>query len=314
MSLIIALAFLGLGGVLLNYGAEWLVRGASSFAQRMGVSSLVIGLTIVAFGTSMPELVTSLIGGSTIAAGNVIGSNLCNIGLILGVTALIMPLACKSNFLKFEMPLMVAVGPIAWLVLSDGVIGRVEGALLLAGLFGYLFLSFRRSQRESDSVIEKELESEIGSADLSVAKQWALMIVGLVLLVAGGELFVRGARTFAEFIGISERVIALTVVAFGTSLPELATCVVAARRGEGDIALGNIVGSNIFNVLGIFGVVSLVRPIAVPEGIADFDVPAMIVVQVLCIPIMITGLRVARREGALLLVAYLAYIGLLFFK
>lgn len=301
------------GLVVLNYGAEGLVRGASQLARRFGVSPLVIGLTVVAFGTSSPELVTSLIGGSTIAVGNVVGSNLFNIGLILGLTALVMPLACQGQFLRFEMPLMVALGPVLWLAAANDLIGRVEGALLLAGLIAFVVVSFRRSTLEP-AAVQLEMDEAVPRASTRLGVSLLLVGAGLAGLIVGADVFLRGAKAIAELIGVPDRIIALTLVAGGTSIPELATSIVAARKGEGDIALGNLVGSNIFNILGIVGIVALVRPIVVPAGSLGFDIPAMILVQALCVPIMLTAWRVSRAEGAILLVSYAAYVLLLFLR
>jgi cation:H+ antiporter len=312
MTLLLPLVFVIIGLVLLVKGADWLVSGASALAFRLGVSALVIGLTVVGFGTSSPELVTSLLGGSTIAVGNVVGSNLMNLGLILGLTAMISPLRCQSSFLRFEMPLMALLGPVFWyLAGTDGMFTRLEGITLFAGLLAFLVVSFKRGKSGEDIEVAREAE-ELVSHPLSAGKAVLFVLVGLAALIVGGELLVRGARTVAELMGVPERIIALTLIAGGTSLPELATCIVAARKGEGDIALGNIVGSNIFNILGVLGVVAAVNPITVPEGSLGIEVPAMVGIQFLCIPIMLTAKRITRGEGGLLFACYAAYTVVLF--
>lgn len=311
--LFVALVSITIGAALLAYTADVLVKGASALALRMGVSNLVIGLTVVALGTSLPELVTSLQGGATIALGNVAGSNLVNLGLILGLTALICPLRCESSFLRFEMPLMVLLGPVFLLVCWSGVVTLLEGALLLGGLFAYLGISMKRGALDEADALIAETKEAITSGGLSNKWIFIYIVGGLAGLVAGGRLLVDGAIELAQYAGISERVIALTIVAGGTSLPELATSVAAARRGYADMALGNLVGSNIFNILGIIGAAALIiGPMTVPGGFNNFDIPAVILVQALCIPIMITRMKVSRIEGAVLLAFYVVYTVMLF--
>lgn len=313
MELLLAIVYIAIGAALLGTMADILVKGASALAIRLGLSNLVIGLTVVALGTSLPEFVTSIQGGATIALGNVAGSNIVNLGLILGLTALLCPLACESKFLRFEMPLMVLTGPLFLLACWGGVVTRLEGVLLLAGLVAYLWISVKRGSLDEADALISEAKEALESGALSTTRIILYIVGGLVGLVAGGRLLVDGAIELAEFAGISERVIALTIVAGGTSLPELATCVAAARRGYADMALGNLVGSNIFNILGIIGAAAIIiGPMAVPDGFKNFDVPAVILIQALCIPIMITRMKVSRIEGGVLLAFYVVYTVLLF--
>lgn len=309
--MILSIVFLAAGSALLAYSADTLVKGSSALAYRLGVTRIVIGLTVVAFGTSAPELATSLIGGSTIAVGNVAGSNLMNIGLILGLTALFYPLPCKGNFLKFELPLMVALGPVFYLVCWNHSVNRLEGALLLVALAAFIVLAIYRG-RISEAEVAEVYQSEI-EENLPINKSIFYTILGIGGLLIGGKLLVDGAIDIAELLGVPERVIALTIVAGGTSLPELAASIAAARANKGDIALGNVIGSNIFNILAILGVASMVSPIELPGGSLEFDIPAVIVVQALCLPIMLTAFKIARWEGGLLLLSYFLYLGLLFY-
>jgi len=306
------IAALVLGILLLTKGADLLVTGASALAYLFGVTPLVIGLTVVALGTSMPELATSLNGGSTIAVSNAAGSNLMNVGLILGITALIAPLYCGSKFIRFEMPVMVAAGPAFLLVAWDGIVSRIEGVLLCIALGVYIVISVKRGKQVQPEEVLAGAEEYIPKERISTLAAIGLLIAGFIGLLIGGWALVYGARELALLAGISERVVTLTIVAGGTSLPELATCVVAARKNQADLALGNIVGSNLFNILGIVGVCSVVVP---QEAYADsvrFDIPAVIVIQILCIPIMLSRMKVSRIEGGVLLFSYALYIALLF--
>ena len=297
----------GLG--LLYFGAEWLVRGASALALRFGLSPLVIGLTVVAFGTSAPELVvsvgTALEGRGALAIGNVVGSNIVNVALILGLTVLIRPAPVKTQLLRLDVPLMVGASVLLLVLLLDGTLGRAEGALLVAGLVAYTGFNVRQSRREqaAQAGLAEALPAPSGSAGRDAAWVGA----GLVLLVVGARLFVGGAVALAGAAGFSEALIGLTIVAVGTSLPELATSVVAALRNEGDIAVGNVVGSNVFNVLGILGVSALLAPLE-RQGIALFDLGAMLALAILLVPLMRSGFQLARWEGALLMACYVAYL------
>ena len=325
------LAWLGVvGGVgLLYLGAEWLVRGGAGLARRAGLSPLAVGLTVVSLATSAPELGVSLraalAGQDSVAVGNVLGSNVANIGLILGLAALIMPISVATRVVKTDLPLLVVVsGVLAW-ALWDGRVGRVEGALLTAGLAAYVTATVvlaRREGAQADADAAAELPPPARSAWLEAG----LIVAGFVLLAAGAWALVEGAVYLARDFGLSDAVIGLTVVAFGTSLPELAATTVAAVHGEGDLAIGNVVGSNIYNSLGIVGVTAAVTPLDVDPGAAagvggadldgtlNADLCVMFAAAVVLLPLMRTGFRVNRWEGGLLLAGYAGYVAWLFVR
>ena len=300
------------GAGLLFGGGEALVRGASSLATRMGMSSMVVGLTVVAFATSAPELAASLTaaltGAPAIALGNVLGSNVANIALILGAAALARPIPVSASFIKGEIPLMIAAVLFLVPMLEDRAIGRGDGAILLGVMvlyFGFLFHQKTRTGGggQSESLRENPLPG--ATAALLVA-------VGTAALVLGARLLVAGSIDLAEALGVPERVVGLTVVALGTSLPELASSLAAARHGEGDIVLGNIVGSNVLNVVCILGATAAISPIAgVSEG-AVRDVWVVVAFSAALPLLLIKSSRVSRGEGTLLLAAYLVYVGVLF--
>jgi cation:H+ antiporter len=308
------------GLALLTVGAEALVRGASRLARAVGISPLVVGLTVVAYGTSAPELAVSVqasvAGQGDIAVGNVVGSNIFNILLILGLSALVTPLVVAQQLVRREVPLMIGVSVVLLLMALDGGLGALEGGALAAGALGYTVLAIRESRRESRAVRDeyaRELDPD-GAARrqgaLHFALQVGLVLAGLVMLVIGARQLVDAAVTIARALGVSELVIGLTIIAAGTSLPEVATSVMAAVRGERDIAVGNVVGSNIFNILLILGVAAVAAPagLAVAPAVVAFDLPVMVAVAVACLPIFLTGHRIARWEGALFLAYYLAYV------
>lgn len=301
------------GIVVLYAGAEGLVRGSASLALRLGLTPLVIGLTVVAFGTSMPEMVVSigaaLSDRSAIALGNVIGSNIGNIGLILGVAALITPLAVQAKVLRIDMPLLVALSVLVVVLLHDGRLGRLEGGLFVIGVIAYTVFSLWSARRESGAV-HMEFAEGVPAASGSPVRDIVFVVVGLALLVAGAQLLVNGAVVIATAFGLSEAVIGLTIIAIGTSLPELATSAVAAAKGEGDIAVGNVVGSNLFNILSILGVTALIQPLDA-TGISQVDLWIMVGFAVLLVPLMRTGFRLERWEGAGLLGLYVVYLGFL---
>ncbi len=310
-------AWIKIGGGLavLIGGGELLVRGASALAAALRVSPLVVGLTVVAFGTSAPELAVSiqaaLAGSPDLALGNVVGSNICNVLLILGVSALITPLVVSSQLVRWDVPVMICASLLVLVFGWDGKIDRWEGWTLFIGVVGYTWWSIGQSRQESREV-QGELTRQ-SSSDSSAARARAMhiawMIIGLFLLGVGSRLLIDGAVLIATRMGISQLVIGLTVVAIGTSLPEVVTSIVAAIRGERDIAVGNIVGSNIFNILCVLGLSSTVGPsgVAVSEAALAFDIPVMIAVAVACLPIFLTGHIIARWEGALFLFYYVAY-------
>lgn len=298
-------------------GADLLVRGASRLALRFGISPLVIGLTVVAFGTSAPELAVGvqagLAGQADIAVGNVVGSNIFNVLAVLGLAALIAPLMVEQQLVRFEVPLFVGLSVLVLVMAQDGRIGAFDGLLLVAGLVGYTVLVIRQTRREV-AAVQAEYAKEFGVAGAGwlarLPVQIALVLGGLSLLVLGATWLVDSAVSIARALEISEAVIGLTIVAAGTSFPELATSVVAAIRGERDIAVGNVVGSSMFNLLGILGVAALVTPggLSVAPGLVFFDIPVMIAVAFACLPIFGTGHRIARWEGAVFLAYYVAYV------
>lgn len=320
------LMFLVAGLALLVVGAEALVRGASKLAAMAGVSPLVIGLTIVAYGTSAPEMtvsvITSLAGQADIAVGNVVGSNIFNALFILGVSSLVTPLVVAQQLIRLDVPIMIGVSILMLVFGLDGEISRVDGVILFALGVTYTFFLIYQSRRAksievlaepvlAESVQQSNAESR--SPQRGLAKRWLINLgyiaVGLLLLVIGSRWLVDGAVAIARSFGVSELIIGLTIVAAGTSLPELATSVVASLRGERDIAVGNVVGSNIFNILSVLGLSSVVSPNGIPVSASAlrFDIPVMIAVAIACLPIFYTGNLIARWEGLLFTAYYFAY-------
>ena len=304
--MLITLSIIG-GFIILTLGAEALVRGASAIALRLGITPLIIGLTIVAFGTSAPELAVSvksaLAGNSGIALGNVIGSNIANIGLILAITALIRPIQVQSQVVKRDIPLMILASILFWGLLLDGELSLIDGVVLLSLLVGYLTFSYISSKNSKN---EEEIEAGPNNPLLS----GLFILVGISMLVGGGILFVNGAVDLAKTFGVSEVIIGLTIVAIGTSMPELVTSVIAALKGQSDIAIGNVVGSNLFNILCILGVTAIVHPVS-SLGFQPFDFMVMLALAIVILPFAWTGLRIGRREGSVLLLTYLGYMGYL---
>ena len=262
--LIIILSILG-GLLLLTIGAESLVRGSASVALRVGVTPLAVGLTVVAFGTGSPELFVSAqaayAGNSDIALGNIVGSNISNIALILGLSALIRPIKTRAQVIQREIPLMIAATLLLCVFLIGGVIGRFEGLILLAGGVAYTAFTYFMARREHNRRVEQEFTDVVPPSTRALWADLLLIVAGLGVLIAGAQLLVRGAIELAEGFAISQIVIGLTIVAIGTSLPELATSMVAAARKEGDIAVGNVVGSNVLNILCVLGIAALIQPI-----------------------------------------------------
>ncbi len=293
-------------------GAESLVRGSSSLALRMGISPLVVGLTVVAFATSSPELVVSIKAALEtnpgIVVGNVVGSNICNIGLILGVAALISPMQVKTQLVKREIPIMIIVGFILLLVLADDSISRFEGILLILGIISYVVFSYLYARK--DKVIETSQEFIEGIPAGKAKSAWVsilLIVGGLGLLLGGAHIFVNGAVEVAERLGVSQAIIGLSMVALGTSLPELITSIVASFRNENDIAIGNAVGSNVFNVLSVLGFSSVINPIS-SSGVGYVDLAIMMLFMIIILPMSKSGFVFKRVEGAILLAGYFAYI------
>jgi cation:H+ antiporter len=311
---IIPFLFIALSLVLLTVGAEGLVRGGASVAIRSGLSPLVVGLTIVAFGTSAPELVVSikaaLAGQGDISIGNVVGSNSFNIGIILGLTALIHPVPVHRQIIRVDAPLALAAAILLPVLLADGRLGRVDGFGLFTGIVFYTTANVIMARRQSAAASDPGLAEAVPGRSSHWAIDLLLILGGLGILVLGSHLLVVNAVELARTLGISEAVIGLTIVAAGTSMPELATSVVAALRKQPDIAVGNIVGSNIFNILGILGVASLVAPLSAP-GVTGIDFLFMIGFSLLLLPLLYTGCMLHRIEGLLLLVVYGVYLRIL---
>jgi cation:H+ antiporter len=300
------------GLVLLIVGAEALVRGASRLAAAIGISPLVIGLTVVAFGTSSPEMAVSVMSAyesqADLAVGNVVGSNIFNVLFILGLSAAITPLLVSRQLIRLDVPIMFGVSVLLLFLVLDGNINRLDGAIFFAGIIAYTAFQIFQARRE-----KKEAESEEAIEKPTTPLQWlsniGLVVGGLVLLVIGSNWLVDGAIFIAQSLGVSELVIGLTIVAAGTSLPEVATSVIASIRGQRDIAVGNVVGSNIFNILAVLGLSGLVSPqtINVAASALTFDIPVMIAVALACLPIFFTGRVIARWEGFVFLAYYVIY-------
>lgn len=304
------------GLILLVGGGEWLVRGASRLASALGVAPVIIGLSVVAFGTSAPELAVSILsayrGQSDIAVGNVVGSNIVNILLILGLSAVVAPLAVSLRIIKVEVPMMIGTAILFVLLGLDGKISRWDGVLLVAIFFVYLVWMGRTARQEPGLEAELEEVEEMAKPPTGVKgylKIVALILFGLGGLVIGSEWLIQGAVAMARAFGVSELVIGLTIVAVGTSLPELATSVIASLRGERDISVGNVVGSNIFNILSVLGFSGLVvsEGVQVARSVLYFDAPVMIAVSLACFPVFFNGFRILRWEGAVFVLYYIAY-------
>ena len=315
MTFMTILTFVG-GLVILILGAEWLVRGASRLAAKVGISPLVIGLTVVAFGTSSPEMAvsvqSSLAGQSDIAVGNVVGSNIFNVLFILGISAIIAPLIVQQQLIRLDVPIMIGLSFLIYFMSLDGLLGRFEGVILFGGIIAYTVFLIVQSRKEN-KVVEDEYAQEYAAKNESGWKPWiinlGLVVIGLGLLVQGSNWLVGSAISIARSLGLSELIIGLTIIAAGTSMPEVATSVMAAIKGERDIAVGNVVGSNIFNILAVLGLTSLVAPDGVPVSAAAeaFDIPVMVAVAVMTLPIFFTNNLIERWEGGLFLFYYVAY-------
>lgn len=303
-----------LGLVVLVVGAELLVRGASRLAVSFGVSPLVVGLTVVAFGTSAPEMAVSvgsaLAGSPDLAIGNVVGSNIANILLILGISALITPLLVDEQIIRQEIPIMIGVSALLVVMALDGRLSLLESAILFGLVLAYTVFLVVQSRRASKGV-QDEFETELPTStwDRHWSVQLALIAVGLAMLVVGADWLVDAAVAFARAFGVSDLVIGLTIVAVGTSMPEIATSIVAAMRGQRDIAVGNVVGSNVFNILAVLGAAGIASGAGLPvsEAARNFDLWVMLAVAFACLPIMITGREIARWEGGIFLGYYAAY-------
>lgn len=301
------------GLVILVAGGEFLVRGASSIALRMQISPLVVGLTIVAFGTSAPELFISiqsaLAGSPDLAMGNVVGSNICNLALVLGVTAVIFPVKIRKDSIRIDWPVTMGSSLLLFLIARDHLISIGEGLLFIFILILYNYFIIRKSQKETIANQQFIAKDEVPShPSSSIWKDLLFIIIGTFGLSLGSDWFVSGAQSIATAIGVSERVVGITVVALGTSLPELVTACVAAYRKETDIAMGNLLGSNIFNILSILGFTSIVQEIQVNDTIINTDMIWMLGITLLVFPMMISRKEIGRVEGTILLGAYVYYI------
>ena len=339
MVLYLLLCFVGF--VMLYFGAEWLVKGSSSLARSLGITPIVIGLTVVAFGTSAPELVVSVIssikGNSMIAVGNVVGSNICNIALVLGMAAVFQPITCDRSVIKRDIPIMLGISLYLMVLSLNSELGRFEGATLFGGIILYTFFNYYTAKKEpkmasvgGSMATESALGNPGGGAldnlgDLedidyitSRQKQIVFTVVGIIGVVAGAQLVVETAVKIMTELGVSEKFIGLTIVAFGTSLPELATSVVAAIRKEMDISIGNLVGSNVFNILSVLGAASLIRPIPIPGGFFEsglvIDYFVMILTSFLPWVMMRKTNTITRIDGIILLSCYVGYIVYLILK
>lgn len=314
---ITVLVLLIAGLALLVAGAEALVRGASKLAAGVGISPLIIGLTIVAFGTSSPEMavsvMSSLAGQADIALGNVVGSNIFNVLFILGISSLVSPLLVAQQLIRLDVPIMIGVSLLLLFFGVDGRINRSDGVVLFVGILVYTAFLIYQSRKEGNSEVQEEYLREYSSQGRMTVVQGVinlgLIVAGLVLLVLGSRWLVESSTAIARAIGISDLVIGLTIVAIGTSLPELATSVVASIKGERDIAVGNVVGSNIFNILSVLGLSAAVSPsgIIVSNAALRFDIPVMIAVAFACLPIFASGNLIERWEGLLFAGYYVAY-------
>lgn len=308
--------FLVLGLALLLGGAEFLVRGSARIASAAGISPLVVGLTVVAFGTSSPEFSVSVMsafkGQADLALGNVVGSNIFNVLFILGLAAMIVPLVVAQQLVRFDVPVMIGASVLVFLLGLDGSLGRLDGILLSTGVVIYTVFLIVQSRKENNAEVKAEYDEMVGAK--GSGKNWliniGLVLIGLAALVGGSKLLVDAAVTIARSWGVTELVIGLTIVAAGTSLPEVAASVVAALRGERDIAVGNVVGSNIFNLLCVLGLSSVVSPsgISVSKAAISFDLPVMIAVAVACLPVFFAGYRISRANGVCLFGFYAAYV------
>ena len=305
-------------------GAEWLVKGSSNLSRELGIRPIIIGLTVVAFGTSSPELAVSLSASikesDEIAIGNIIGSNIANIGLVLGISALVFPLKVERIIMKSELPLMIAISAALYLMAIDKEIGFVDGLFLFTGIMvftGYQIYSTINSKQKSSNLMSDTNMAGLANKQSSTRRKKLLLnilfiVAGLVGLLIGAHLLVKTAIFIAGRCGISEMVIGLTAVAFGTSVPEMATSVVSAFRKEAELCVGNIIGSNIFNILMVIGSVALIRPLNVMQGTIFFELPAMLLFSVALIPMMRGTLAINRIEGFILVLGYFAFIVLLF--
>ncbi len=317
MELFLHCLYLLIGVVALYFGADWLVGGSSRLAVRLGISPLVVGLTVVAFGTSSPELFVCLNlnfnGHPDMAAANVVGSNICNIALILGISALLRPLIVRSELLLRDLPILIGINLLFVWMMWDGQFTRLDGGILILGIVAYTAISFLTSKREKDPVVLQEFETEFGEKAKNPGKVWqmlSLILIGLGALAVGARFLETGAVYIARVFSVPEAIISLTVIAIGTSLPELATSIVASLKREGDIITGNAIGSSIFNLCFVIGATAMAKPMKVTE-IQNMDLGFMVGTAVLVTPLMWTRRRLSQVEGLGLLLVYVVYCVLL---
>lgn len=301
--------FLGGLGILV-IGAELLIRGSVRIARSLGVSSFMIGFTLIGFGTSAPELVVCIsaahAGSPQIALGNVVGSNIANVGLILGIAAMIRPMCAKMRLLKIELPLMIGASLVVWFLCRDNTLSRGDGTALLIGFCGLTIYMYRLARAEAPDV--KSSLEKVSSRSLPLGVAIVMVILGFAGLLGGAHLMVESAIAIARQLGVSEWLIGLTVVAVGTSLPEVAATVAAALRGESDIALGNVIGSNLFNILLVMGTTIVINPMRVSDQLVMQDMPVMALFSLLLVPFLLNGMRIHRYEGFVLLAAYTGFL------
>lgn len=314
--MILDIGLFALGLLLLYFGAEGLVKGAGRLARSFGISSVVVGLTVVAYGTSTPELIVSFVaamqGQSDLSLGNVVGSNIFNIGFVLALSALIRPTHVDLRFLTREIPIMLGVAVLLYILSFDGLLARLDGIILLIGIAAYTFYAYKSAKREPDEVAQEfetfERERKIVLFQSPGARSILLVLGGIMALVIGAKAMVTAAVSIARAFGVPELIIGLSIVAAGTGLPELATSVLAAVRKEGDISVGNLVGSNIYNVLAIVGISATIQPMSVNTQLLRVDIPVMLAFSLALVPIIFMGKNVTRLEAILLLACYCIYL------
>ena len=319
--ILLNLGIFSVGLVALYLGAKWLVTGASSLALGLGIRPLLVGITIVALATSMPEFVVNLMAAVTgedgLALGNIIGSNISNIGLILGVSAVVIPLGVAPSILRKEFPIMLGVMILFYALSYDGLISKLDGAILTTGLvafISFLIIDNRRQEKKKVPVVEEDVEEDVEKDQLTSTKSRVLyLLAGMIGLSLGARIMVYAAVNIAESLSISDVVIGLTVVAIGTSLPELAASLACALNKQADMSVGNVLGSNLLNVLFVVGLVSLIRPLQVDPETISLHFPVMLAFSFLLLPIAWFGHKINRFSGALLILAFIGYIGYLIF-
>ena len=309
--MIINILILIVGLVILVFGGNFLIKGSSSIALKVKLSPLVVGLTIVAFGTSAPELLISVKAALTsspdLAMGNVIGSNICNLALVLGLTAIISPIYVKRNSIWIDWPMTMGSSLLLYILVREGLINSYEGLIFIMILVLYTFFIIRKSRKDINVARELQQEFDLPKSSSTYLKDFTYIAIGAIGLFFGAELFVGSAQDLARNLGIEERIIGLTVVALGTSLPELVTAIVASFKKETDLALGNLMGSNIFNILSILGITSIIKEIQVSDVILKTDIIWMLGITLIILPMMLSKRQIGRVEGAILLFIYIYY-------